>query len=570
VSALLETGGSLRRHAAAEALDRQLGDPRDPANPFGFEAAANRDRGHEYPERLARAARRAGLHLSYVPSHLGGTLDGYDRALMLARIAARRDPTVMPATMISISALTSLLAGSATGAAARAAEVIRSGGAVAYALSEEQAGSDPLASACTVTRRDGKLVLNGGKWMVGSGDRCEALYVLARSGGRGPGAFTALLLDRSQLPADRARALPCAAVDGMRGIGFASFEFSDCPVPEEAIAGEVGHGLEAAMKAQQVVRMMSAAGCLGAADTALRMTLDFAAQRRIGAHPLLDQPLARAELARAFAALAAADAVSIAAARAVHVSPERFSVFAAVVKRLAVQLCNASIAHASAVIGSRGLICEGPGGVFAKMRRDCAVIEYIDTSPVANLRGIAMQMPMLARTWARSAGDGGAAAETIFSMGGELPEPRPVALRLHASGRDDVLWELGARGPEILEALQDEPAIAHTRALLDDLRDLMAAAAAGDVRLADRICHLYGGACCLLVWWRNRGERLFGQDPGSEAWLTAALGYLRARAAGLAAPAPADVEPALQTALDLHRGERLMSIVPVALAAAVD
>ncbi|MFF4764728.1 acyl-CoA dehydrogenase family protein [Streptomyces sp. NPDC001292] len=310
-----------------ETLEHLLGDPADPANPFGYAAAVAHDEANTAPERLYEVLRDAGFHLNYLPQQWGGAFRSFDRSLTLVRAAARRDVRIMPGTMFGIIAATCLQLHGTTEQQERVARILREGGAVAFALTEADHGSDLLAGQ---VRLDADGLLQGEKWLVGNGLRAQAVYVVARTGPRGPGAFTSFLLDLTDgsLDADDLTRRPAPWTTGMRGIDLATLRFDALAVPWDAQVGKEGEGLDVALRAQQAVRLMSMAGSLGIADTALRLTLGFTAERRFGRTALSATPYAARESATACAALLAADAVALSAARGVHVVPEAFSVWA--------------------------------------------------------------------------------------------------------------------------------------------------------------------------------------------------------------------------------------------------
>ena len=96
--------------AGAERLDRLLGDPWSPENPYGFAAGVARDAAEEYPHEAEARLRAEDFHLCHLPGALGGTLRSFEDTQLLVRVAARRDVNVMPATMFSISAVMTVLA----------------------------------------------------------------------------------------------------------------------------------------------------------------------------------------------------------------------------------------------------------------------------------------------------------------------------------------------------------------------------------------------------------------------------------------------------------------------------
>lgn len=552
-----------------EALEERLGDPADDANPYGFAAAVARDEQDAFPEALCAELVRAGFHLNYLPKEWGGTLESFDRSLTLVRSAARRDVNIMPGTMFSIIAATCLQLHGSLEQQQRAAAILRAGGAVAFALTEAEHGSDLLTNE--VRLADG--VLNGEKWMVGLGLRCDAVYVVARTGERGPGAFSAVLLETAGVPADRLERVPAPRTGGMRGIDLATLRFHDTPVPAGALVGREGEGLEAAVKAQQTVRLMSMAGSLGIADTAVRLALDFATARRIGRAPLTEAPHSRRELAVAASALLAADAVALSAARGVHVVPEAFSVWALAAKHVVAEAADDLIRHCGSVLATRSVLREGPGGagLFQKLQRDSGVVRVIDASTLANLRSYAGQLPTLTEGGARPDPD---AVRTVFTLDAPLPPYEPARLDMFARGSDPVLAGLhdtvDAVAGDLGAAAAPVRRLADAAAALGDLTRAARRPGADPNALADaaeRYAWLHAAACCLHLWCANRARSLYGTEPGSTGWLGAALGYLLARADGIDPRRHGELlTPALDAALALRDGNRLFTALPVRLA----
>ncbi|WP_232247576.1 acyl-CoA dehydrogenase family protein [Kitasatospora azatica] len=550
--------------AKAAALELLLGDPEDDGNPYGFAAAARRDEREEFPTEYAAVLREAGFHLDYLPAEWGGGFESFDRSLQLVRTAARRDLNAMPATMFGITAATCLRLHGSPEQQARAAAVLRRGGAVGFALSEAAHGSDLLANAVRLAPDGDGYRLDGTKWMVGLGHRCEALYLVARTGERGPGAFSAVLIDTADL--DRGEEV---RTSGMRGIDFAHLAFDQLPVAQGDLVGRPGEALEVAVKAQQVVRVMSTAGSLGIADTALRLTLGFAAERRIGRTALLDTPYQRRELALASAALLAADAVALAAARGIHVVPEQFSVWGCAAKHVVAEAVDDVLDRCAGTLATRSVLrAEGPGGgLFQKLRRDADLVRVVDTSPLANLRSFSGQLPSLAG----AIGDQ-QALRSAFALDAPLPPYNPSRLDLTARGRELVTGELKLTAEPAARELTaaGAPAVAAmVEQLLADIAGLPTTPQVGlqQVDLAERFAWLHAAAACLQLWWANRHLPLFGAEPAAPGWLGACLGYLLARA-DQASPrrAAGAAAEALELVLGLRADHRLFSALPVPLA----
>ncbi|MER7699885.1 acyl-CoA dehydrogenase family protein [Streptomyces sp. NPDC096095] len=556
-----------------ERLEELLGDPGDDSLPHGFAAAVARDERDEFPTALCEALIGAGFHLNYLPPEWGGTFRSFDRSLTLVRCAARRDVNVMPGTMFSIIAATCLQLHGSPAQRERAARILRGGGAVAFALTEAEHGSDLLAGE--VRLADG--VLDGEKWMVGLGMRCEAVYVVARTGGRGPAAFSAVLLDVASAEPGQLERVPAVRTGGMRGIDLARMRFTGLRVPEDALVGRTGEGLEAAVKAQQAVRLMSMAGSLGIADSAVRIALDFASGRKVGRRPLTESPHPRRELAVASAALLAADVVATSAARGVHVLPEVFSVWAPVAKHVVAESCDELIRRCGTVLATRSVLREGERGtgLFQKLQRDSGVVRVIDSSTLANLRSYAGQLPTL--TGAGASSEAGAPA-TVFDLDAELPPYEVSRLDMFARGADPVLAGLGAVLAEATGSVAEADEVTGgllrgLAAAVGGLGELTRDAQRRDadpnalVDAAERYAWLHAAAACVHLWHANRDRSLYGTKPGSTGWLGAVLGYLLARADGVDPRRHgAALLPALDAVEALRESGQLFSALPVTLA----
>jgi hypothetical protein len=264
----------------------------------------------------------------------------------------------------------------------------------------------------------------------------------------------------------------------------------------------------------------------------------------VGDADLIGTPNARRELALAAAETLAADVTALAACRAVHAEPQRFGLASSVVKRIGTELTASAVARCGAVLGARAVVRDGLGAVLDKAARDNAMVKVIDTSPVGNLRAIAMQLPAYAKV-PPAAPD---RLREAFRFGADLPPLDPAALDLGARPRDDVVPGLLALADPVAESLaaQGDPATAGlVRAVRDQLRAILDDAAAAQLDrtrglrvstdlldLADRFCLVYAAAAATLAWWFNTDRPLYGGPPGEAGWLRGVLGYLVARVAG--------------------------------------
>ncbi|MFG3226846.1 acyl-CoA dehydrogenase family protein [Kitasatospora sp. NPDC048194] len=163
----------------------------------------------------------------------------------------------------------------------------------AFAVSEEQAGSDVAAVALAAERDGEEYVLNGGKAWIANGTVADVVCVIARTGeGPGPLGLTAFLVP-GDTPGLRVR----EPIDAIAPRPFAHLAFEDCRVPADAVLGRPGRGFVVAMDLLERARMTVGAAALGFARRAADAAQARARQRAIYGGVLFDLPTVKFDLA---------------------------------------------------------------------------------------------------------------------------------------------------------------------------------------------------------------------------------------------------------------------------------
>jgi len=164
----------------------------------------------------------------------------------------------------------------------------------AFALSEEDAGSD-VAAMATTAEPDGNdhVRLNGAKTWISNGGIADWYVVFARSG-EAPGArgLSAYLVE-----ADAPGFKVAERIDVIAPHPLATLEFDGCRVPIENRIGGGGDGFKVAMATLDIFRSTVGAAALGFARRALDEGLARARSRQIFGAPLADLQLTQAGLA---------------------------------------------------------------------------------------------------------------------------------------------------------------------------------------------------------------------------------------------------------------------------------
>ncbi|MDH6110343.1 acyl-CoA dehydrogenase [Kitasatospora sp. MAP12-15] len=163
----------------------------------------------------------------------------------------------------------------------------------AFAVSEEQAGSDVAALALAAVRDGDDYVLNGEKAWIANATVADVFCVIARTGeGPGPLGLTAFLV-----PAGTPGLRVGEPVEMIAPRSFAHLSFTDCRVPAESVLGRPGRGFVVAMDLLERFRMTVGAAATGFARRAADAAQGRARQRRIYGGTLFDLPTVKAELA---------------------------------------------------------------------------------------------------------------------------------------------------------------------------------------------------------------------------------------------------------------------------------
>lgn len=518
-----------------DGFDRALGDPSDPAAPLSFARSAELDRGERFPADICRELDRMGLPRLYVPTEFGGALTRYDELLAALRAVARRDLTVaIGHGKTFLGGVCMWLAGRPEQARELGADII-AGAPVSWGLTERGHGSDLLAGEMTATPEPGGFRVNGEKWLINNATRATLLCLLVRTRPEGgPRGFSLLLADKRRLPADRRRPLPKVPTHGIRGADISGIALDDCPFPADALIGEQGAGLEIVLKALQLTRTACTALSLGAADQAVRLAEEFAAGRELYGRRLIELPHVRRVLGEAYAALYAAEIVSVLAARSVHTLPQEMTVISAVAKSYVPTRVDELIAACGELLGARAFLTEvHEHGAFQKLERDHRVVGIFDGSTFVNQHVLINHFPVLVRGHQE-----GTADEEAVGRAADLSAPPPPArldrLSLLARGGCSFTQSLHTASGELRALASAGQAPARVAELAEELthscdrlhRELaLSPPASQDVQpeafaLASRYEQCFAGAAALRVWLHNR-------TPGEDLlWLEAVLTYV--------------------------------------------
>ena len=149
------------------------------------------------------------------------------------------------------------------------------------AMSEPGAGSDLRGMSCRAERRGDDFVVNGTKHFISHADLADYVILFAATGitdtDRGPRKqISSLLVDFDTPGVERVPGYNCVS---NRGYHNFIINFDDARVPASKLLGTEHQGFEVANEWLASTRLQVAAVCLGRADRALAVALDWAATR---------------------------------------------------------------------------------------------------------------------------------------------------------------------------------------------------------------------------------------------------------------------------------------------------
>ena len=167
----------------------------------------------------------------------------------------------------------------------------------ALGLTEPGAGSDALGSMKTTARRAGShYVLNGRKLYITNGPVADVLLVYAKTApDAGPHGISAFIVEKGFAGFSVAQKL---VKMGFRGSQTGELVFDDCRVPAENLVGEENGGVAVVMSGLDLERAVISPLCVGMAERALELSIEYAKTRVQFGKPISDFQGVRFKLAK--------------------------------------------------------------------------------------------------------------------------------------------------------------------------------------------------------------------------------------------------------------------------------
>ncbi|MEM9421032.1 MAG: isobutyryl-CoA dehydrogenase [Pseudomonadota bacterium] len=350
---------------------------RDMARRFASDAlapnAAEWDENKHFPVDVLRQAADLGLASIYTDEALGGA--GLGRLDGVLVFEALSEGCISTAAFLSIHNMCTWMVdkfGSpelrqAYGPRLTSMKLIAS-----YCLTEPGSGSD-AAALRTDARRDGDhYIVNGAKAFISGGGVSDIYIVMVRTGEDGPKGISTLLVEK-----------------GTPGLSFGANErkmgwnsqpttivnFDNCRVPVSNRIGDEGQGFTFAMKGLDGGRLNIAACSLGAANSALKIALDYSQDRKAFGQRLNDMQSVQFKLADMATELEVARTFLYKAAWALETKHPQATRYCAMAKRFVTDVGFNIVNEALQIHGGYGYLKDYP---LERILRDVRVHQILE------------------------------------------------------------------------------------------------------------------------------------------------------------------------------------------------
>ena len=157
----------------------------------------------------------------------------------------------------------------------------------AIAMTEPGTGSDLQSVRTTAQRKGNSYVINGQKTFITNGQTADLIIVVARTGGPGAKGLSLIVVETTGNPGfKRGRNLDKI---GLHASDTSELFFEDAVAPFENLLGEAeGQGFQQLMQQLPQERLIIAVGAVAAMERAVRITADYAKQRKAFGQPIIE------------------------------------------------------------------------------------------------------------------------------------------------------------------------------------------------------------------------------------------------------------------------------------------
>ena len=344
--------------------------------------AAERDRTKEFPgDNLRQLGELGFMGMMVPPEYNGSGADTISYVLALSEVAYSCASTAVVMSVHNSIVCESILRYGTEDQKQRFLKVLATGETIgAFALTEPNAGSDPVRQTTKAVRDGDSYILNGTKRFITSGKNAGVIIVTAKTDDTQRHKGISAFLVKKGTPGFTIGQLEDKM--GLRASDTVDLLFEDCRIPAEDRLGEEGEGFKIAMTGLDGGRIGISAQSVGVAQAALDAAIQYAKERE-----QFGQSISRFQGLRW---IVADMATEIEAARQLMLSAsamkdrgENYTAQASMAKLFSSEMVNRVTAKALQIHGGYGYIKEYP---VERYYRDARVFTiYEGTSEIQRI-----------------------------------------------------------------------------------------------------------------------------------------------------------------------------------------
>jgi len=497
-------------------LEDVFGDPSDNSAVLSQRAVQASDDRQGFDPQVESLLTAWGFGAEFVPCRYGGRWGSTEDLVRRLLPVFRRDPALgLGQGVTSLMAAANVWVADEGPLHQELANRLLNGERVAVGFHEFDHGNDLLRneSKAELAHNKSDWLISGRKDIINNVNRAESVLLFARTDiNPGPKSFSLLLWRKDRSLGGHALTTERIHTAGVRGCQIGVAEFDRLSLPADSLVGQVGSGVSIALRAFQVTRSVIPALATGTVDSALRLAVVYLRQRQLYGNTAWDIPHARASVTRVWGALIAADALSRASVRALHLHPDECFIASAATKYLVPTLLNDAMNELSVLFGSTFYARSDEFGVFEKWVRDLIVLPIGHAGSMACLSSIVPHLP----TWSRRSRGQSVYDPALFrtdTITGDLDFSR---LGLGAGKADSMTAPLES-GEVISAVLTEQPALSdlisrwqgelkavREVARLLDVAEIGIDASPTALETARRLCRLMAVGALLGTWYEGR------------------------------------------------------------------
>jgi acyl-CoA dehydrogenase len=332
--------------------------------------------------RLVRALGQEGFLKASVPAAYGGRAPSFDvRGLCLARdILARHEGLADFAfAMQGLGSAAITLFGTEAQKSKYLPKVCKGELIAAFAISEENAGSDVGAMTSQAVKDGDSYVINGAKTWISNAGLADFYTLFARVGDApGPKTLAAFIVD-----ADNPGLKVSSRIDVIAPHPLGTLAMENLRVPASAMLGAPGEGFKISMSVLDVFRSTVGAAALGFARRAMDEALARSKSRKVFGQQLSEFQIIQAKLADMAVAIDAAALLIYRAAWTKDTKGGRVTREASMAKLFATEAAQQVVDQAVQVWGGLGVVS---GVTVEKLYREVRALRiYEGTSEIQKI-----------------------------------------------------------------------------------------------------------------------------------------------------------------------------------------